>query len=245
MKISFCITCMGRLHHLKETILKNIQDNSSYGNIEYVLLDYNSQDGLESWVKDNLGSHKNVVYWRERSATRWRMPHAKNVAHLLASGDIVCNLDADNWTGKDYALTLAEKFSECPDRIVTHVHGGGFGGRVALRNEDFKRLRGYDEQLSYGWGWEDDDLKARAKQAGLDLVKVEMPGDRTIGHDDSERIKYMPEWTNLREAHGRQCEVFQKRRPGDIINPGGYGKAVVYRGFDSTPQLMSDTVSCR
>jgi hypothetical protein len=236
---------MGRLHHLKETIFQNIEDNSDYEDIEYVLLDYNSPDGLEAWVLENSAKLKKVVYFKEHTVTRWRMPHAKNLAHLLSTGDIVCNLDADNCTGKGFATIVAKKFADHPDSIITHFHGGGFGGRIALRRTDFRRLRGYDEQLSWGWGWEDDDLKARAEGIGLKLDKIWMPDDRAIGHDNSERIKYMPEWKTVEEAHSRQGDIFLKRQPGAIINPGGYGKGIVSKLMDKTAFLVSDTIAMR
>lgn len=235
MKISFCITCMGRLHHLKETLQKNIEDNADYENIEFLILDYNSPDGLEAWVENNISTLQNIAYFRERSAVRWRMPHAKNMAHLLATGEIVCNLDADNFTGKSYALKLAEHFSAPTPKIVTHVLGGGFGGRIAIRKSDFLALRGYDEALGWGWGCEDDDFKGRAAAAGLTTEQLWIPGDWAIVHENSERIRYMPEWTHLEEAHSRQVEVFQKRASGGIINQEGYGKGVIYRGFETEP----------
>jgi hypothetical protein len=145
-------------------------------------------------------------------------------------------------TGKGFAALVAKKFTDRPESIITHLHGGGFGGRVALRRSDFNRLRGYDEHLSYGWGWEDDDLKTRAQEAGLKLEKIQMPDDKTIEHDNSERIKYMPEWKSVEEAHGRQGEVFQKRKPGGVINPGGYGKGIISKGMDVTQYLVSDTI---
>lgn len=48
-QISFCITCMNRLKHLQETLEKNILDNFLVDEVEFVVLDYNSQDGLEEW----------------------------------------------------------------------------------------------------------------------------------------------------------------------------------------------------
>lgn len=226
---------MGRLHHLRQTLPQNIEENSNYENIEFLVLDYNSPDGLEAWVENNLPRLPNLVYFRERSALRWRMPHAKNMAHLLATGEVVCNLDADNLTGKGYALKLAEHFALPSPKIVTHVLGGGFGGRIAIRKEDFLALRGYDEELGWGWGCEDDDLKGRAEAGGLTTEKLWIPGDWSIVHENSERIKYMPEWTSVEEAHSRQGEIFQKRNPGGIINPEGYGKGIVYRGFETEP----------
>ena len=48
-QISFCITCMNRLKHLKN-FEKNILDNFLVDEVEFVVLDYNSQDGLEEWI---------------------------------------------------------------------------------------------------------------------------------------------------------------------------------------------------
>lgn len=45
---------MNRLSHLQETLPKNIHDNYLLGDVEFVLLDYNSSDGLESWVKNDM-----------------------------------------------------------------------------------------------------------------------------------------------------------------------------------------------
>lgn len=239
MKISFCTTVMGRLHHLKETLFKNLEYNKDHQDLEIVILDYNSQDGLESWVKANVGDlieAGKVVYWREQTATRWNMPHAKNLAHLLATGDVLCNVDADNVCGQGYASALHTIFSSHPASIVTHIHGGGFGGRVALRKGDFLQLRGYDEELSYGWGWEDDDLKIRSVAAGLAKTELQMEGDSAIPHDNEERIKFMPEWKSVVEAHCGQSVVFAKRSQGTIINPKGFGKGVV-RNFEITKEV--------
>ena len=66
LKISFCIPCMGRLHHLQETLPKNIEESSSY-DAEFIVLDYNSSDGLERWMKGNMMSHiksGKVVYYK-------------------------------------------------------------------------------------------------------------------------------------------------------------------------------------
>lgn len=240
MKISFCTTVMGRLHHLKETMLRNLDDNKDHRDLEIVILDYNSQDGLLDWMKgvaSELIASGKVAYWREQAAQRWNMPHAKNLAHLLATGDVVCNVDADNLCGQGYATALDTLFSMHPESIVTHIHGGDFGGRVALRKSDFLRLRGYDEELSYGWGWEDDDLKNRGAAAGLSKVELQMAGDGAIRHGNEERIKFMPEWKSVVEAHSQQSVVFARRSVGGIINPKGFGKGVV-KNLDAAKEVV-------
>ena len=55
--ISFCTTCMGRIHDLAQTLPQNMADNADYPALEFVLLDYNSRDGLEPWVREQLLPH--------------------------------------------------------------------------------------------------------------------------------------------------------------------------------------------
>ena len=66
-QISFCITCMNRLKHLQETLEKNI-DNFLVDEVEFVVLDYNSQDGLEEWIAQSMmkyiGDGCILVYYR-------------------------------------------------------------------------------------------------------------------------------------------------------------------------------------
>ena len=57
LKISFYTTCMGRLKHVKRTLPKNIEENKDYDNCEFVILDYNSPDGLANWIVDNFKEH--------------------------------------------------------------------------------------------------------------------------------------------------------------------------------------------
>ena len=58
---------MNRLSHLQETLPKNIHDNYLLGDVEFVLLDYNSSDGLESWVKNDM---KNILIWEYYHITK-------------------------------------------------------------------------------------------------------------------------------------------------------------------------------
>ncbi|GAG26081.1 unnamed protein product, partial [marine sediment metagenome] len=65
--ISFCTTCMGRLYNLKETLPINFKDNESYPDLEFVILDYNSNDNLGEWMKNNMMHHiesGKVSYYR-------------------------------------------------------------------------------------------------------------------------------------------------------------------------------------
>src|SRR4051812_19983514 len=55
--ISFCTTCMGRLHDLAFTLPQNMADNADYPDLEFLVLDYHSEDGLESWMAEHMRPH--------------------------------------------------------------------------------------------------------------------------------------------------------------------------------------------
>lgn len=221
MKISLCTTCMGRAHHLKETLPQNIRDNiDSKVNVEFVVLNYNSADDLHEWITTDPDMRQFMDigilrYGRTTEPQHFHMAHAKNLAHRMATGDIVCNLDADNFTGVGFADYLAKIFREDSEIVVNpshtlfHVPGfeqGGYYGRVALTRANFNRLHGYDETLR-GWGGDDMDIMQRAKGMGLKHMKIDK--QRFMGiieHSNESRVEHMADGQE-REAMLRRVEA--------------------------------------
>ncbi|MBW2998475.1 glycosyltransferase [Candidatus Woesearchaeota archaeon] len=201
-KISFCISCMGRLNHIKKTLKTNILNNKDYKNVEFLLLDYNSQDGLKKWVFQNLRKYikdGTLVYYQTREPKEFHMSNAKNIAHILASGDVVCNLDADNYTGKhfakyiNYACNKNKGIIGCFKDYTNQALGfneSGWGGRIFMFKEDFEKLGGYDEGFD-GWGHEDNDFYNRAIKFGLKRSFIPICFLKAIKHSDEVRIKNM------------------------------------------------------
>ena len=55
MKLSFCISCMNRFWQIKDTLIKNLEDNYEDSEfIEFILVDFNSTDGLNKFIIENL-----------------------------------------------------------------------------------------------------------------------------------------------------------------------------------------------
>lgn len=178
-KISFCTTCMNRLFHLKHTIERNIKNNLSYPDIEFVLINYNSSDGLDEWVRLNLMKYIDqgiLNYYRTDEPEFFHASKAKNLAHFLSSGDIVCNLDGDNFTGKDYAFYINYLFNKHGLDLLAHFKKSpywGTEGRIVVTKENFLKLGGYDEYL-LPIGHEDHDLINRAKAFGLQYINIQI-----------------------------------------------------------------------
>jgi len=126
--------------------------------------------------------------------------HAKNIAHMLATGDVLCNVDADNFTGQGFARQLKLLFDKHKN-IVTNpclqlakdigTEKGGMFGRIALRKTDFLTLNGYDEAF-VGWGKEDTDIIRRAKLLGLKHIQfTDAKFLAVIQHSNSLRARCM------------------------------------------------------
>ena len=120
LKIAFCITCMNRLNHLKKTLIRNIEDNELLGQVVFVLLDYNSSDGLHEWVKSQSKYIDNglLVYFRTDTPTHYKRSHSRNLVFKLSEADIVCNLDADNYLGKGFAKYVLNEFENNIDNKI-------------------------------------------------------------------------------------------------------------------------------
>jgi hypothetical protein len=183
--------------------------------VEFVLLDYESQDGLGDWVRASLGDEiasGRLVYARYEPAPHFRMAHAKNMAHRIASGDVLVNVDGDNFIAKDFSLWLRTLYSRSPDALASprdiSVTGflrqrvfnklvnlprpvDGLCGRIAVSRAAFFAVGGYDEAIA-GWGSDDIDFMLRVRDAGTSLavIPAELWGG-TIPHDNVARIENM------------------------------------------------------
>ncbi|MDN5725603.1 MAG: glycosyltransferase family 2 protein [Propionibacteriales bacterium] len=208
MKLSLCTTCMGRTHHLKETLPRNLADNVDWSrpdDVEFIVLDYSSPDDLAEWITTapELKRYRDagiLRFARASGQTTFRHSHAKNMSHALASGDYLCNIDADNYTGVDFAGYLRNIFRRRPNAVVatnrfdSRLNMGlykGCMGRIALSRTNFHLLGGYDESDRFrGWSGEDTDLVLRAARAFMRPVWIrDRQYLRVVTHDDSERIR--------------------------------------------------------
>ena len=221
LKVSYCTTCRGRLPHLKQTLPANLAAEKDNPNVEFVVLDYGDEgkDGnLGEWIKQTFPEE--LVSGRLRyarfEAPHFAMAHAKNMAHRLATGDIVCNVDADNFIVSGFGVWLSEQFSAHPNTIATRLSFtveqevqlrtrqlynsikqgkldriGSTAGRTAMLRETFEKLGGYDQNYE-AWGYEDSNLLARAHALGIGKTTIpKMLAGSGIDHNHALRYEHM------------------------------------------------------
>jgi glycosyltransferase involved in cell wall biosynthesis len=189
---------MNRAHQLKETLPANIQANAAYPNLEFIVLDYNSKDGLGDWVKENQSQllySGAIKYYKTNTPEVFHLSHSKNMAIRLATGNIICCVDADNFTGKGYAAWVNEVFSDKGKKsIITTIRKSAFplpnqGGKISFAREAVYAARGFDEQM-VDYGMEDVDLVNRLELKGGSRVYIEAdPFLTCLTHSDQERLE--------------------------------------------------------
>lgn len=235
-KICFCITCKGRLGHIEKTLPQNIKDNPD---AKFILLNYNSQDNLLNYIKSN---HKKdidkgkLILYTYPEPKKFHMAHAKNMAHrlgIMEGGDILCNLDADNYTGHRFDKYIENFFLLTKDeflyaKMIKGVLPRGISGRIVVTKQQFLNAGGYDEKYNT-YSPDDKDFNARLLRLGYTRKEIPNQYLQAIRHTDKMRFKDYPDLIDIDED---TAWISQKNK---LVNYGNIGCGVVYRNFDPHP----------
>jgi len=168
---------MNREEHLYKTLPFNLTNSNFPGvELEYIILDYSSKVNVAAEVVHRykqlaIDNNISLKVFRIEGLPYFDFSHAKNVAHKLATKEIVCSVDSDNYVLSQCTGYLKFIFEQYEDPIT---HGwlwlNGSYGRVALRKDSFMRLGGYEEALGAGWGWEDQNILNRTSRLPMPFI---------------------------------------------------------------------------
>lgn len=172
-RIAICTTCMGRTSDLKATLPANIASNADYRNLEFVVLDYGSKDDMYEFMMSDLIrpflTMGRVRYLRTKRPNHFSMSHSRNIAFLNSKADIVTNVDADNFTGRSFAVMLNKLAATCQKKAFFSKGKRGLHGRIGMYKSEFQQIGGYDEDLR-GYGFDDHSLMIRAMNSGFKMM---------------------------------------------------------------------------
>lgn len=189
--------CRNRLHHLVETLPKNLEDNTQPF-VKFVVLNYGSEDDMDRWMQDKMAKYApsgRLTYLHLEGAKKWKHSHARNVMIRACETDIVCNVDADNFTGPGFGRWLSGFYAEQEGKVFTGYGPpegcprGDFFGRISFLRKHLLALGGYNEDMN-SWGAEDWDIIKRAE--GVGLRRHTYPKEfwvEPITHSNVERVR--------------------------------------------------------
>lgn len=208
---------MGRAHDLMQTLPKKLADSSGYGPLEFVLLDYNSPDGLEQWVSSTLGRFVDagrLTYAKTIEPKWYSVGHSRNLAFRVARGEIVCNVDADNWIGEGFVETIDRLAHEQPERAVFVKSRQLLRGRIGFYKREWDELLGgYDENMD-GYGYDDRDLVTRAVTIGFKMKCFGGQYVTRLATSDADKV------TNMKTKDWRMTDRRNRRISEDNIRRG-------------------------
>jgi hypothetical protein len=231
-KISFCITCKDRVHHLKKTLPINIKRAHGF-NAEFCVLNYNSGDDLDDWIKTEYFKEIKdglIRYYRTDKPKYFHMSHAKNMVHKMAKGEILCSLDADTFVHPELCSIIVRSFREKNCFLRTN------GGLVVVSRKHFIGIGGYDESF-VGWGWEDCDFKLRCARFDLDPIILHKSYYNVIRHPRIHRSKNAT--MSFGKSHEYNLVMLNKNNKLGVIkaNPDGFGEE---KDIPRLDELMED-----
>lgn len=253
MRIAFVTTCKGRVNHLSLTLPQNLRDRGEHRDSVFVVLDYNDSEGLSDYIQREHAADLDagtLVYYRTDEPERFRMAHAKNMAHrcgLREGAWVLVNLDADNWTGEGFAQYITDKFlaaREDREAIFLGTRGNHRGpgdlvqvktppgcfGRIAVTADAFRHSGGYDQVFS-GWSPDDKDFAQRLPNLGYSWRQIRPTFLSAIKHGAGLRFReYGSEQTSFDELG-----TLKTRSELRIANAGNIGAGVVRRNFAAEP----------
>ena len=234
MSIAFVTTCKNRWQHLRETLPQNMAD-SQLPDTKFIVVDYNSADEMAYEIhrdyQAEMASGK-LTYYRYFGDHAFRMAHAKNLAHRLGireGATVLCNLDADNFTGLNFDAYLGNHFHT--DRrvvlwanMVKGVMPKGISGRIACTKDAFILAGGYDEKYTT-YSPDDKDFRARLIRMENEPIEIDAKFLNAIRHTDKMRFKEYP------EAADSEAEEFAINQTNRVVNNGYFGCGMVHRNF--------------
>jgi hypothetical protein len=126
-------------------------------------------------------------------------------------------VDADNYTGKDFAVYLNKHFLKHPksylavDYYSDDKRYKDSYGRVACNKKDFMAVRGYDEQM-IGYGYEDIDFCERLSRSGVKRYNIESEIYlKSISHSHEERQAHEPRSGQIHIVYIQYIDPFRSR----------------------------------
>ena len=193
-KISLCTSCHNRTYQFVEVFEKNIEIVKKHHDVEWILLNYNSQDNLDYFVRGILpNTTEQFVYVIDNIPKTWHAGVANNISHQCASksSTVVMNLDADNFIGDAIDDIKNNMISGSIDLLHTwsgNYHDGTYG-RIAINKNRFYEICGYDESF-YPMGYQDADFITRARLIGSRYLHVPCGQKSAILNSKEDWIKY-------------------------------------------------------
>lgn len=175
MNLSYCTTCHARLWQLAQTLPHNLAYTKA-GEVDICIVAYNDDSVLPfiqthyaEYLKDGrikvLEHHEDKIF---ADGTRFSCGYVKDIAHRFATGEVLFNLDADNFIEDNLQATL---LTLPPNTMLITKQAewqpDGRSGRIGLHKADYGKIRYQDKGRN-----DDGEIMLQAYLAGINKIQI-------------------------------------------------------------------------
>jgi glycosyltransferase involved in cell wall biosynthesis len=208
--ISIVSTYKNRRPHIEQTLATWLVQSST--NYEIIIVDYESDDDISSFLKESTSQVSiPVLHIRCSNKPIFELAHARNVGANYASGKYLFFVDIDTSLPEQAVQFILENMRE--DNYLAAVDSQTRkeivnGGLIAVPSILHTGICGFNEDLK-GWGFEDIDYKRRLEKAGLKYSNIPHTMYTCIDHPDDERVQCYEEEKEISWTKNRQIALHE------------------------------------
>lgn len=227
MLFSLCTPTMNRADDLKETMPYRIAAANASPPVEIVVLDYNSTDDVDEYMRDLIETAElepgNRITYRRYTGERhyWHMAHGFNLAILSGSGEYFALLGADAYPDQGYiqAVRTLIRFG------AVWGHAKDLCGIIFCKMDEFIAAGGYDERFEF-YGPEDREMDARLTRRGAQFGLVPKGLMHVIETPNEKKARNYRIKANKTTMSRMMRRYFHESLVNQtmVANPDGWGK---------------------
>jgi len=172
--ISICIPCKNRTYDLKKIMPHIIKSANASPPVEISILNYNSQDDLDDYIKtvrrtEYLAEGNILSYAKYTARPYYHLTHAQNLSSLFSKGEFIVSFLTDIIPAPDFFKFVRNSLEA--DKDIVWMQCSHLKGVIVCRKEEFIACGGYDERIEF-YGPGDKDIDVRLHRRGAKLKKM-------------------------------------------------------------------------
>ena len=244
MIISYCMPCHKRTHDLRWVLPSLVAAANNSPPVEIMVLNYNSGDGLEEYIK---GFSKPIIegnsirHVKYSGRDYYHMAHARNLSIIHSTGEYFVNAGTDRFLELGFFNAIREEISKGAI-WVQPSNKKKFIGVIACQKKEFIEAGGYDERFEF-YGPEDKEIWARLERRGKQFGVYNSALQSAIRTNKSDKVKNY-RVGRTQKIRNRMRTVHRENNENKVltVNKDGWGEgevvALVREGGNSANTTM-------
>jgi GT2 family glycosyltransferase len=215
MSVSIICACKNRRKALSISLSSWIQFDEVD---EIIVTDWNSDDSIDHLVQLS----RKIKIINVRNEPYFNQPQPLNLAASLVKSEYLLKLDCDHILNPYFNFFDLHKIDK--NSFISGCSDVNWGmdayflyplwGLLYVKNEIFKKVGGYNENMGKYYAVEDDELSVRLISYGLDPISIDIQKFSAlhIPHTDKDRVKNFESFESINKLLSESKKDLQKEK---------------------------------